>query len=91
MKEYLSQKLSAPLTLTNTTGGGSMGMMKWESINVRKITQDDGTIEFTAYLIVGKKCYCSTKTFLNGSLIPNVGCENSSEEILNDKLYNKYK
>lgn len=90
-KEYVSQKLTKRLGLIDTTYGGAMGMMAWESVNVRKITQDDGSVQFTAYLIVNDTCYCSTKTFKNGSLAPNVGCENSSKEILNDKLYNKYK
>lgn len=92
MTEYTNQQLTAKITLIDTVHGGKIGCVKFEFVNVRKITHPDGTIIYTAYIIVNKKCYCSTKTFENGVHVVNAKDGlTASQEILEDKLYNKYK
>lgn len=92
MTEYTNKRLTAKIILIDTVHGGKIGCIGTENVNVRKITQPDGTIIYTAYIIVNSKCYCSTKTFENGVFKPDARDGiNASAEILHDRLYDKYK
>lgn len=87
--EYTTIQLKKPVKLRNTTIGGSMGYMAGEFVGLRTQTDGDTTIK-TVYHIIDKKCYCKTYTVVNGVVFEKGG-EKASEEILNDKLYNKFK
>jgi hypothetical protein len=87
--EYTTIRLKKPVKLRNTIVGGSIGYIAGEWVGLR--TQTDGNVEVkTIYKIIDSKCYCRTYTIADGMAFDRGG-EKASEEILNDKLYNKLK
>jgi len=83
-------RLNKPLTLTDTASGGHLKMGNFEVCGLRVIKQEDGSMLHTVYKIVSAHCYCFSKVINNGvTTIPSLNKE--SQEILEDKLYGKYK
>ena len=83
-------RLNKPLTLTDTVSGKCLRLGNFDECGLRVIRRKDGSELHTAYKIVSGVCYCLSKVINNKiTTIPKM--VNESQEILEDKLYNKYK
>lgn len=89
---YSTTILKKAITLVNTLQETQVIQLKQgDRCGLRTIAQDDGSILYTLYKIVNRICYCSTFKVKNKAVTQNAGSGLESEEILEDKLYFKYK
>ena len=89
---YSTTMLKKPVVLVNTLQETQVIQLKQsDCCGLRTITQDDGSILYTLYKIVNRICYCSTFKVKDKIVTQNAGSGLESEEILEDKLYFKYK
>lgn len=89
---YSTLFLKKSLTLINTENETEkITLYPYDYVGLRTVKQNDGGILYTAYKIENYKCYCSTYKIKNNRTTLNAGSGLESQEILEDKLYFKYK
>jgi len=89
---YSTTILKKTVTLVNTLQETQVLQLNQnDCCGLRTITQDDESILYTLYKIVNQVCYCSTFKVKNKIVTQNAGSGMESQEILEDKLYFKFK
>lgn len=89
---YSTTILKKAVTLVNTLQETQvLQLNKGDCCGLRTIPQNDSSTLYTVYKIINKVCYCSTFKVKNGVVTENAGSGLESQEILEDKLYFKYK
>lgn len=89
---YSTLLLKKDLTLINTDNESETIVVPQNNfVGLRTVKQNDGGVLYTAYKIKDRKCYCNTYKIKNKQTTLNAGSGLESQEILEDKLYFKYK
>jgi len=92
MISYSVLLLKKDLTLINTENEVEKIIVhSYDYVGLRTVKQNDEGVLYTAYKIINKKCYCSTYKIKNNQTTLSAGSGLESQEILEDKLYFKYK